>query len=110
MSVTSPGEQVIDLEALDFSPSASLPGTQSARVPFDPCEAKVMYYPAGTTIPRHHHTGDTLKVILQGRIDRPEGALTPGVLHACGGSEYGPWVVAEDTYLLLLQAPGTTGA
>jgi anti-sigma factor ChrR (cupin superfamily) len=110
MSVTSPGEQVVDLEALDFSPSEALPGARSARVPFDPCEAKVMYYPAGITIPRHHHTGDTLKVILQGRIDRPEGALTPGVLHACGGSEYGPWVVAEDTYLLLLQAPGTTGA
>src|SRR5207244_2886100 len=105
MSDQSPGEQVIDLEALDFSPSEALPGARSAGVPFDACEARVMYYPAGTTIPRHRHTGDTLKVILRGRIDRPEGALTPGVLHACGGWEYGPWVVAEDTYALIFRAP-----
>lgn len=85
-----------------------IPGTLM-KVLFDNCEAKIIKYKKGATIPRHKHTSETMKFILRGRIETPEGEqLVPSIGdYKCGGFEYGPWKVLEETYILVLQLPGT---
>jgi hypothetical protein len=50
-----------------------------------------------------------MKFILRGCIETPEGErLVAGIGdYKCGGFEYGPWKVLEETYILVLQLPGT---
>lgn len=83
-------------------------GVLSTVLKFEPCEAKVVLYKSGTHIPRHKHSGQTLTIVLKGKCEGPEGIiLTPGFLYKCGGAQYGPWLVYEDTYFLIIQKSGT---
>src|ERR1700748_2653402 len=101
---------LFDLENLDFQPGG-LHGVESAPLPFEACEVKVLRYLPGVTIPRHRHSDETLKVVLKGRLERPgEDPIEPMLAYECGGIEYGPWPKPEDsetTYVLLIQPNGT---
>jgi anti-sigma factor ChrR (cupin superfamily) len=101
------GPTIVDLEALDYVDHTDV-DAEVSDLDFDGCEARIVSYPAGSKIPRHKHSGQTLTVVLSGRTEGPDGKeLVPGMLYKCGGIEYGPWAVLEDTRLLLLQKPGT---
>jgi hypothetical protein len=102
---------VIDLEKLDFQPGG-LHGVETATLPFEACEVKVVRYPPGAVIPRHRHSAETLKIVLKGAIQRPDDVpIGPMVAYVCGGYEYGPWPQPSDeeeaTYVLLIQPNGT---
>jgi hypothetical protein len=85
-----------------------IPGT-TMKVLFENCEARIVKYKKGATIPKHKHTSDTMKFVLRGRIETTDGEqLVPSIGdYKCGGHEYGPWNVIEETYILVLQLPGT---
>lgn len=101
--------EIIEPSSLTFSAPDNKTIVPSAVLDFfKPAEARVVFYRAGSSVPRHRHSGQTLTVVLKGRCDGPNGVeLTPGALYKCGGSEYGPWKVTEDTYFLIVQKAGT---
>jgi anti-sigma factor ChrR (cupin superfamily) len=84
-------------------------GDATMKVLFDSCEARLMRYKKGATIPKHKHTAETLKFVLRGRIETLQGEqIIAGIGdYRCGGFEYGPWKVLEETFILVLQPPGT---
>ncbi len=99
--------QIVEFEDLTFE-QGDIEGVQTALLEFEPCETKVVFYKAGTNVPRHNHSGQTLTVVLKGRCEGPDGKdLTAGILYKCGGVQYGPWLVYEDTYFLIIQKLGT---
>lgn len=59
-------------------------------------------YPAGFREPRHYHeTCGHYLYILKGRIQTPEGVLTPGMLaYAAPGERHGPFVYLEESEAL----------
>jgi anti-sigma factor ChrR (cupin superfamily) len=85
-----------------------IPGT-TMKILLEECEAKIVKYDKGSVIPKHKHDSETFKFILRGRIETPEGEqLIAGIGdYRCGGFEYGPWNILEDTYILVLQPKGT---
>lgn len=85
-----------------------IPGTLM-KVLFDECEARIVRYKKGSEIPKHKHTSETLKFLLRGRIETVDGEqLVPSIGdYRCGGIQYGPWWVLEETYILVLQKKGT---
>jgi hypothetical protein len=85
-----------------------IPGA-TMKLLFESCEARLMKYKKGAVIPKHKHSSETFKFILRGRIETPGGEqLVPSIGdYRCGGFEYGPWKVLEETYILVLQLPGT---
>ncbi|TAM01115.1 MAG: hypothetical protein EPN70_20435 [Paraburkholderia sp.] len=75
---------------------------------FNGFEAKVIRYEPGARAPRHNHSGDNLKVVLQGEL-RFNGQTTGhvGAMYPCSAQE-GYWLEAlPETYVLLVQEPGT---
>jgi hypothetical protein len=103
--------RVTDLETLDFQPGG-LHGVDTARLPFEACEIKVVRYQPGAIIPRHRHSAETLKIVLKGRLERPGDVPIESMnAYECGGYEYGPWPQPEEaeesTYVLLIQPNGT---
>jgi hypothetical protein len=65
-------------------------------------------YPAGTHIPRHTHTDETLKFILKGHVKFDDGEVKDVMAYKCDYSHGYGGDALEDTYMLLLQKPGTT--
>jgi quercetin dioxygenase-like cupin family protein len=59
-------------------------------------------YPAGFREPRHYHeTCGHYMYILKGRIQTPEGVVTPGMfLYAAPEERHGPFVYLEETEVL----------
>lgn len=59
-------------------------------------------YPAGFREPRHYHeTCGHYMYILKGRIQTPEGVLTPGMFaYAAPGERHGPFVYLEESEAL----------
>lgn len=59
-------------------------------------------YPKGFREPRHYHeTCGHYMYILKGRIQTPEGVLTPGMFaYAAPGERHGPFVITEDSEAL----------
>lgn len=59
-------------------------------------------YPKGFREPRHYHeTCGHYMYILKGRIQSPEGVLTPGMFaYAAPGERHGPFVSLEDSEAL----------
>ena len=59
-------------------------------------------YPAGFREPRHYHeTCGHYMYILKGRIQTPEGIVTPGMfLYAAPGERHGPFVYLEESEAL----------
>ena len=49
-------------------------GAKFARLKFGPCDARVIKYPANTKIPLHKHSGETLKIVLSGKIAFEDGS------------------------------------
>jgi hypothetical protein len=97
---------LITIEDLKFEKLSN--DVQMAKVDFNVCEAIVFYYKKGYRIPKHHHSEDTLKVILKGEIlinGTERGYI--GSLYACKQQEGYMIDFVEDTYLLLLQKSGT---
>ncbi len=99
-------------KSYEFTPSSLSNDISVANYPFAACEAKLLYYPKGTRIPRHRHSTDTLHIVLEGRLDvLVTGAdesreIVAGGDYTCGGHEY-QGSVQEDTVVLLLQRAGT---
>lgn len=92
-----------------FADGREIEGASSIELPIAPCEAKIIKWEKGSTIPQHYHSSETYKFILRGQIKNEEGEiLTAGTTYACGGWEYGPWVIVENTYILVLAKPNTT--
>ena len=81
---------------------------KKASIDFNACEAVVVFYPKGTDVPRHGHSGETMTIVLEGVCEAFNNSkLTPGILYKCGGVQYGPWKVYEDTYFIVVQGQGT---
>ncbi len=59
-------------------------------------------YPQGFREPRHYHeTCGHYMYILKGRIQSPEGVLTPGMFaYAAPGERHGPFVMLEPSEAL----------
>ena len=59
-------------------------------------------YPAGFREPRHYHeTCGHYMYILKGRIQTPDGVLTPGMFaYAAPGERHGPFVYLEESEAL----------
>lgn len=104
----SSGSETIDYRDLEYEDLEGIEGAKFARLKFGPCDARVIKYPANTKIPLHKHSGETLKIVLSGKIAFEDGEIGPGLLYKCDGS-YGYYAtVPVETFLLLLQAEGTT--
>lgn len=75
---------------------------------FNGFEAKVIRYEPGAKAPKHNHSGDNLKVILQGGLNfNGEKIGHAGTMYPCKPQD-GYWLEAlEETYVLLVQEPGT---
>ena len=92
-----------------FADGQEIEGATSIELPISPCEARIVKWIKGSTIPQHYHSSETYKFILRGKVENEEGEiLTAGADYKCGGWEYGPWWVREDTYILVLSSPNTT--
>ena len=105
--MTTNDPQIISLENLKWE-DGDIPGVKKAKVEFNACEAIIVFYPKGTNVPKHGHSGETMTIVLKGKCEGPQGTtLTPGLLYKCGGVQYGPWLVYEDTYFLIVQNKGT---
>jgi anti-sigma factor ChrR (cupin superfamily) len=93
-----------DVQVTDTDQSS---GIWLRRIDFGPCELVLVRYEAGANVPSHSHSSNTWTVVLQGKLQGPEGYLLPGMIVECIG-EYGPRTVEEEVYLLVMQLPGTT--
>ncbi|HHF3072354.1 TPA: hypothetical protein ACPJ1I_004440 [Vibrio diabolicus] len=94
-----------DLEYTVLSPTEAV-----AVIESDICEMKVYRYKAGFEAPRHRHSHDTVKFVLKGKIVVDgEKEVLAGAKYACGSADGDIYYFTApvDTYLLLLQKPGT---
>ena len=72
----------------------------------------MLFYSAGTKIPDHTHSTDTLHVVLAGKLEAHSSVsgekriYDAAEKYRCGGWEYRATAL-EDTYVMLIQAPGT---
>ena len=90
-----------ELEYTEISPTESV-----ATIETDICEMKVFRFKAGFSSPRHTHSDSNIKFVLKGKIlVNGEKEVVAGAKYACGDIYY--FDVPEDTYLLVLQKPGT---
>jgi len=64
--------------------------------------SSMLTYPEGFREPRHYHeTCGHYMYILKGRIDSPDGVLTPGMfVYAAPGERHGPYNVLEPSEAL----------
>jgi hypothetical protein len=102
-----------NLENLKYRESALSKEVQVADIASEPFEAKVLFYKKGTKIPPHHHSSETLHIVLEGEIEVEAGRQAGGTAtikslgdYKCGGFEY-RGTALRDTYVLLIQTPGT---
>jgi len=102
-----PQSEIIKPESLNFIASTDVPGAQVASMDCGVCEVKIVKYPAGTQIPKHKHSGETLKAVLKGKLRFSDGDVPASVMYRCNG-EFGYFGTAvEDTVVLVIQKPGT---
>jgi hypothetical protein len=102
------------LKVSDLKFKKNQDGTSVAKLDyFGVCEAVVVRYPKGYSVPNHLHSGDILQVILDGEIqflDSKTGKSelgSIGMLHKCAPFPYSAKVL-KDSYVLLAQEHGTT--
>lgn len=107
VQLTSTRAQIIPPQSLfEGEPS----GLEKVTLPFEPCEAQVIRYAKGQSIPLHSHSGQTMKIVLSGRLMVADdegviGEVGAGDIYVCIDSY--EVVALEETLMMLLQAPGT---
>jgi quercetin dioxygenase-like cupin family protein len=67
-----------------------------------PSSSALIRYPKGYREPRHYHKGCTHTIyVLRGRLQTPEGDMTPGTfLYSAKGERHGPIVALEESEIL----------
>lgn len=105
---------IIDkLKEMDFVKSALSDDIQVADISARPFEVKILFYAEGTIIPAHTHSTDTLHIVLDGAIEVDSSVVGEKRIYKaaedyeCGGWEY-RGVALADTYVMLIQTPGTS--
>jgi anti-sigma factor ChrR (cupin superfamily) len=85
---------------------AGLPaGLQQRALHQDPegnSSSAIVRYPKGYHEPRHYHKTCTHTIyVLKGRLQSPEGALTPGTfIYSAKDERHGPLTAVEETEIL----------
>jgi hypothetical protein len=71
---------------------------------YDLADVKLLKYPKGSQIPKHSHVKESLHIILKGKIKLFDKDITLSEMdeYACGGVEYGPWLVNENVEMLVI--------
>lgn len=96
---------VADVEAQPAEVPGLPPGVMMRALHLNPrtqMNSAHLSYPAGFREPRHYHeTCGHYMYILKGRIQTPDGVLTPGMFaYAAPGERHGPFVSLEDSEAL----------
>lgn len=98
-------------KASELSPKVKIATLVAAPAPI---EVKVLFYRKGTIIPPHTHSQETIHILLSGELEAivTSSSATPRTITALGDYRCGGWeyraIARKDTYVLLIQMPGTT--
>ena len=58
-----------------FADGQEIEGATCIDLPISPCDAKIVKWRKGSTIPQHYHSSETYKFILRGKVENEEGEI-----------------------------------
>ena len=100
------------LKKLKFVNSELSSNIKIAKLVSKPIEVAVLFYRKGVQIPAHTHSSETVHIILSGELEAVVGSGSQRTITALGDYNCGGWeyraIARKDTYVLLIQTPGTT--
>jgi mannose-6-phosphate isomerase-like protein (cupin superfamily) len=106
--------QLVDsLRDLDYRQSDLGADILIADIADEPFEVRILFYKKGTSIPAHTHSTSTLHIVLEGELEVESDAFDgpksfkAGAKYECGQWEYRAPAVSSDTFVMLIQQPGT---